>query len=482
MKTKRKHVSIQKNKQLYNFKKNYQNDYHQFNANVIQKVENYNENSLVNNEIITNKNNNKIYDVPKDGNCLFWAIIVAYLESVKKEEKTFKKRYKELFGNIKNWKKIFNFSNFDFIKNNNLVLLFRNRVVNFMKKNNKDFTFFISENINDEYFEKMNKNGTWGGEPEIKAISDLLKTKIHVNKYENNKLLLSKTYSNSESSNNSYENEIKIIHINNNHYQAILMQEKFGDKNEVLNTKLTNSKKKLEHYTKSIPININVAQKVENYNQNNLINNLTSISTEYIKKINRENEIKNNKIEYLNKILQLKIQNVKQLNINVSYLSELIERQETIITNDGKYIDDLNNKVNQNEKIVEHLLQIIEKKDLIIQQKQKEIEKLTTQNFSKKKINIIEDIIINQSQKEVSQDSNFINDFLNKASKKSPEEFSKNKSSILFKDISSPEPITFDLSPGSMRLINNEEYINCNISIDDIIQNQPSTSTGIYHS
>ncbi|WP_308149474.1 hypothetical protein [Spiroplasma sp. AdecLV25b] len=55
-----------------------------------------------------------IKDVPGDGNCLLWAVMVSYLEQVKTDEEQFKKRYKALFGVESDWNRIFNFNDFDF--------------------------------------------------------------------------------------------------------------------------------------------------------------------------------------------------------------------------------------------------------------------------------------------------------------------------------------------------------------------------------
>ncbi|WP_375317320.1 hypothetical protein [Spiroplasma endosymbiont of Virgichneumon dumeticola] len=55
-----------------------------------------------------------IKDVPGDGNCILWAVMVSYLEQVKTDEEQFKKRYKALFGVESDRNRIFNFNDFDF--------------------------------------------------------------------------------------------------------------------------------------------------------------------------------------------------------------------------------------------------------------------------------------------------------------------------------------------------------------------------------
>lgn len=57
--------------------------------------------------------------------------------------------------------------------------VFRNRVVDYMSSHENEFEGFVEGNFND-YLKNMRKPGTWGDEPEIKAISFMLQIGINV--------------------------------------------------------------------------------------------------------------------------------------------------------------------------------------------------------------------------------------------------------------------------------------------------------------
>ncbi|WP_339048797.1 OTU domain-containing protein [Spiroplasma endosymbiont of Colias croceus] len=155
-------------------------------------------------------NINILINVPKDGNCLFWAVMVSYLEQVKINQEEFKNRYTSLFGSEIGWERIFNFDDFNFSdkENEKLVKIFRDRICDYIETNlntkrpnnkanfrsalldseiaNKFFNKEGKKEIKEEnqikiILEKMRKNGTWGGSIEIEAMTNLLNCKINRN-------------------------------------------------------------------------------------------------------------------------------------------------------------------------------------------------------------------------------------------------------------------------------------------------------------
>ncbi|WP_425380717.1 hypothetical protein [Spiroplasma endosymbiont of Polydrusus pterygomalis] len=178
--------------------------------------------------------NDKVHDVPRDGNCLIWAIIVAYLEPVKTDNKKFKSRYIKLFDSDDNYEKIFNFSNFDFKNNKNLVSLFRTHICNYIEENleknrgeNKAIfkSSLLDSDINKKNkelypnnseetqikktLEQMRKDANWCGSIEIEAICNILNCNIIRNneKFEPD---------------NQNTNDIIKLYYKNNHYQYYL--------------------------------------------------------------------------------------------------------------------------------------------------------------------------------------------------------------------------------------------------------------------
>lgn len=334
--------------------------------NLSQKIENYNENNLIN----SNQNQPNINDingnVPKDGNCLFWATMLAYLEPIKNNENEFKKRYLNIFGNKKNWKKIFNFSDFNFEDNKDLVLLFRKNVVEYMKNNPEEFKEFITKDIYENYLIKMKNDGIWGGELEIKAISHLLKTKIIVHKINENNILFSTNYR--KFANNDFDSEIKIIHVDNNHYQYIKMinsQMNIENKphSEVTQTQTIMQKLQKSDINKSLdsnPIIINVTQQATNHNENNLINNYHNISINYIKGLEIKNKSLISEIKKLNYELNKKnneIYDLKKDKVNFyeHFSLEIRNYNLSFVDNYNKNINFLINNFNQLDEIKQEL-------------------------------------------------------------------------------------------------------------------------------
>ncbi len=200
-------------------------------------------------------NPSKKVNVPGEGSCLLWCIAIDYLVGAESRD-SFKKRYEELFGNdspakehlektrefIENIRKeikesthpdVENNKEFSFLIENKL----RSRLSEYMSKNSdnlKSFFDFNSEEDSkvqsgkglqeiksyEEYLDKLSdpELKLWSGSHEIMALSDMLKTKIVVNKPEISK---PQVYG------NSYNKEIEISHINENHYNFHIKNEEY---------------------------------------------------------------------------------------------------------------------------------------------------------------------------------------------------------------------------------------------------------------
>ncbi len=154
-------------------------------------------------------NQNNLYDVPADNSCLFWSVSTSYLLPVRNNNEEFRNRFIQLFGeeNLKYLLHIHKLlQQYDLENNrilnqlwyqdqtaNNLVInFFRNRVVDYIQSNldtipnrNGELTFrsLIQDNndIDTNYLEIMRQPSTWGGTPEIIAMSNILNANISVN-------------------------------------------------------------------------------------------------------------------------------------------------------------------------------------------------------------------------------------------------------------------------------------------------------------
>ncbi|WP_342224013.1 ankyrin repeat domain-containing protein [Spiroplasma endosymbiont of Asaphidion curtum] len=154
------------------------------------------------------QNQNNLYDVPADNSCLFWSVSTSYLLSVRNNYEEFRNRFIQLFGE-ENLKYLWNIrkllKNYDLINNrslnqlwyqdqiaNNLIInVFRNRVVDYIQShldtipnhdNELTFRSLIQDNndVDTNYLERMRQPSTWGGVPEIIAMSNLLNANISV--------------------------------------------------------------------------------------------------------------------------------------------------------------------------------------------------------------------------------------------------------------------------------------------------------------
>ncbi|WP_264376385.1 MULTISPECIES: ankyrin repeat domain-containing protein [unclassified Wolbachia] len=141
----------------------------------------------------------KRIDVPGDNSCLFWSVTMAYLIPVRNNDALFRQRYEALFGNegdvtqnldhIRGLVRNLNTSNYDDTFANLVRSVFRNRVVDYIRDHENEFRDFVEGDF-ERYLENMRNPNTWGGEHEIKAMSEMLRARISVSgatesRYEN---------------------------------------------------------------------------------------------------------------------------------------------------------------------------------------------------------------------------------------------------------------------------------------------------------
>ncbi len=135
----------------------------------------------------------KRIDVPGDGSCLFWSVTMAYLIPVRNNDALFQRRYEALFGNegdvtqsldhIRGLVRNLSTADYDDTFVNLVRNVFRNRVVNYISAHENEFRNFVEGESGlsfKDYLENMRKLNTWGGEPEIRAMSGMLSATISV--------------------------------------------------------------------------------------------------------------------------------------------------------------------------------------------------------------------------------------------------------------------------------------------------------------
>ncbi|XGA08445.1 MAG: ankyrin repeat domain-containing protein [Wolbachia endosymbiont of Xenopsylla cheopis] len=140
-----------------------------------------------------NENQFRKIDVPRDGSCLFWSVTMAYLIPVRNNNALFQQRYEILFGNeetvtqnlghIRDSIRNLSAANYDDKFANLVRSVFRNRVVDYIRNHDDDFRDFVEGESGlsfKDYLENMRKLNTWGGEPEIGAMSEMLSATISV--------------------------------------------------------------------------------------------------------------------------------------------------------------------------------------------------------------------------------------------------------------------------------------------------------------
>lgn len=131
----------------------------------------------------------KRIDVPGNNSCLFWSVTMAYLIPVRNDDALFRQRYEVLFGNeeaviqnlghIRDLVRNLSTANYDDTFANLVKNVFRNRVVNHISSHRNEFRDFIEGDF-ERYLENMRNPNTWGGEPEIRAMSGMLSATISV--------------------------------------------------------------------------------------------------------------------------------------------------------------------------------------------------------------------------------------------------------------------------------------------------------------
>ncbi|WP_353287622.1 OTU domain-containing protein [Wolbachia endosymbiont (group B) of Gerris lacustris] len=131
----------------------------------------------------------KRINVPGDGSCLFWSVTMAYLIPVRNGDALFRQRYKALFGNegavtqnldhIRGLVRNLSAANYDDTFANLVRNVFRNRVVDYIGSHRNEFRDFVEGDF-ERYLENMRSPNTWGGEPEIRAMSGILSATISV--------------------------------------------------------------------------------------------------------------------------------------------------------------------------------------------------------------------------------------------------------------------------------------------------------------
>ncbi len=124
---------------------------------------------------------------------------MAYLIPVRNEDALFRQRYEVLFGNegavtqnldhIRGLVQNLGTANYDDTFANLVRNAFRNRVVDHISSHRNEFRGFVEGNF-ENYLENIRKPNAWGGEPEIRAMSEMLRARISVSgatesRYEN---------------------------------------------------------------------------------------------------------------------------------------------------------------------------------------------------------------------------------------------------------------------------------------------------------
>lgn len=130
-------------------------------------------------------------DVPGDGSCLFWATTLAYLIPVEDDSAVFAERFKRLFGEeesgnisyirelIKEYDPFANNVRSDRTFNRLVTRVLRDRVVDYISLRENGYREFITGDFN-QYLNNMRDRNSWGGEPEILAMSNMLDASITV--------------------------------------------------------------------------------------------------------------------------------------------------------------------------------------------------------------------------------------------------------------------------------------------------------------
>jgi len=126
-------------------------------------------------------------DVPHDGSCLFYAVVFSVLLPLLDDSQAFSAMYLKLFGGknragLENMKQLLTVydGSLEFVDSHPEIKVlidenFRQRLVDYMKRNEEDFqSYYDDDETFTDCMKKMLRPGTWGGEREIQGISEFL--------------------------------------------------------------------------------------------------------------------------------------------------------------------------------------------------------------------------------------------------------------------------------------------------------------------
>lgn len=138
-----------------------------------------------------------LYDTPPDGDCLFWSVLLAVFTPIIESEVEFAScfnyifesfqspaegaliEYGEFYQLIKSYDGRQLYGN-EWLKQSVIIYL-RKCVQQFMQLHKESFRYFIEDNEDiDTYISNILQPGFWGGECEIKALSEFFSIKIYV--------------------------------------------------------------------------------------------------------------------------------------------------------------------------------------------------------------------------------------------------------------------------------------------------------------
>lgn len=203
-------------------------------------------------------------DVPADGTCLFYCVVLSVLLPIINDQNAFFTSFKKLFGEdleieasnqLKNF--LYNYTGGqELIKNDDAQLEslvdnnFRKRVVEYMKAHKEIFSQqeYTEEKNFDEAMNTMLKTKTWGGHRELQAMSDFLERNFRNYEYKNDQLSLNANYSK-----DNYLDTIYLIHTSaqkeseiNNHYHYLLPQQHIPGISRLLSQQKNSVKKTIK--------------------------------------------------------------------------------------------------------------------------------------------------------------------------------------------------------------------------------------------
>ncbi|WP_410542226.1 tetratricopeptide repeat protein [Wolbachia endosymbiont of Tetranychus urticae] len=209
-------------------------------------------------------------DVPGDGSCLFWSTALAYLIPVKDNDNLFAERYQKLFGaeSLQHLDHVRSL-----IRNNDLgdnVLSglirdhFRNRVVNHIENNRTLFQDFIGNNEQfTSYLNSMRNPETWGGEHEIRAMSEMLGALITVHsrvvvRYGDGNVQIDLCHTGPQDQRNHYNFGLEIGLIDENAVRSLEGSLKKYRRNILLHVSLSEVNKEIERLLLSEEAEVNI--------------------------------------------------------------------------------------------------------------------------------------------------------------------------------------------------------------------------------